>query len=104
MTLLCSLSDSWDHLVMDLGSTLVTFRMDDVVSFFLSEEIRRKSSDLAKKSLVVCRRSNNKGSKMTTSLERVDPNLMENQRLLESTRQNFGTMIRLGTSVKTVKI
>ena len=38
MTLLCSLLDSWDHLVMVLGSTLVTFKMDDVVSSLLSEE------------------------------------------------------------------
>ena len=43
-----------------------------------------------------------KGSKMT-SLERVDPNLMENQRLLESPRLNVGTVIRLGTFKKTVK-
>lgn len=43
------------------------------------------------------------GSKMTTSLERVDPNPVENQRLLQSPRQNVGTVIRLGTSVKTVK-
>ena len=42
------------------------------------------------------------GRKMT-SLERVDPNPMENQRLLESPRQNVGTVIRLGTSVKTIK-
>lgn len=39
MTLLCSLPDSWDHLVMALGSTIVTFRMDDVVSSLLSEEM-----------------------------------------------------------------
>ena len=37
MTLLCSLPDSWDHLVMALGSTIVTFKMDDVVSTLLSK-------------------------------------------------------------------
>ena len=42
MTLLCSLLDSWDHLMMALGSTLVTFRMDEVVSSLLSKEMRRK--------------------------------------------------------------
>ena len=40
---------------------------------------------------------------MTISLERVDPNPVENKKLLESPRQNVGTVIRLGTSVKTVK-
>ena len=44
-----------------------------------------------------------KGSKMTTSLERVDPNPVESQRLLESPRLNVGTVIRRGTFVKTVK-
>jgi hypothetical protein len=43
------------------------------------------------------------GSKMTKSLERVDPNPMENQRILESPMQNVGTVIRLGIFVKTVK-
>ena len=61
MTQLCSLSDSWDHLVMALGSTIVTFRMDDVVSALLSEEIQRKSSNLSKEALAVHGRSNDKG-------------------------------------------
>ena len=37
MTLLCSLPNSWDHLVMVIGSTFFTFKMDDVVSSLLSE-------------------------------------------------------------------
>ena len=45
MSLLCSLSDSWDHLVMVLGSTIVTFRMDDVVSSLLSKEMWRNYLD-----------------------------------------------------------
>ena len=61
MTLLCSLPDSWDHLVMALGNTIITFRMDDVVSALLSEEMRRKSLDSAKEALVVRGRSNDKG-------------------------------------------
>ena len=61
MTLLCCLLDSWDHLVMALGSTIVTFRMDDVVSSLLSEETRRKSSDSAKEALAVRGRSNDRG-------------------------------------------
>ena len=61
MTLLCSLSDSWDHLVMALGSTLVSFGMDDVVSLLLSKEMQRNSLDLAKEALAIRGRSNNRG-------------------------------------------
>ena len=43
------------------------------------------------------------GRKMTTSLERVDPNPMENERLLEIPMKNVGTVIRLGTFIKTIK-
>ena len=48
---------------MALGSTLITFKMDDVVSALLSEETRRKSLDSAKEALVVRGRSNDKGKK-----------------------------------------
>jgi hypothetical protein len=61
MTLLCSFPDSWDHLVMALGSTIITFRMDDVVSSLLSKETRRKSSDSATEALAVRGRSNDRG-------------------------------------------
>ncbi|WP_424677707.1 hypothetical protein [Enterobacter hormaechei] len=54
---MCSLPDSWDHLVMALGSTLVTFKMDDVVSSLLSEEMRRKASVSEKEALAVRGRS-----------------------------------------------
>ena len=63
MTLLCSLLDSWDHLVMALGSNFVTFRMDDVVSSLLSKETWRKSLDSTKESLVVQGRSNDRRKK-----------------------------------------
>ena len=63
MTLLCSLLDSWDHLVMVVGITIVTFRMDDVVSALLFKEMQRKSSDSSKEALAVCGRSNDKGKK-----------------------------------------
>lgn len=63
MTLLCFFLYLWDHLVMALKSTLVTFRMDDVVSSLLSEETQRKSLDLAKEALAIHDRSNNKGKK-----------------------------------------
>lgn len=76
MTLLFSLANSLDHLVMALGSTLVTFRMNDVVSSLLSEETKRKLLDLAKY-LLFTTDPIIEGSKMTTSLERIDSNLME---------------------------
>jgi len=37
-TLLCSLLDSWDHLVMGIRSTTTTFKMDEVVASLLSQE------------------------------------------------------------------
>ena len=61
MTPLCSLPNSWDHILMALGSTIITFRMDDVVSSLLSKETWRKSSDSAKEALFVHGRSNDRG-------------------------------------------
>jgi hypothetical protein len=46
ITLLCSLSDSWDNLIVAIGSTTQsTLKYEDVVTSFLSEEISRKSMD-----------------------------------------------------------
>jgi hypothetical protein len=46
ITMLCSLSDSWDNLVVEIGSTTQsTLKYEDVVSSLLSEEMRRKSMD-----------------------------------------------------------
>lgn len=53
MLLLCSLLDSWDHLVMVIGSVKTTFKMEDVVASLLLEEMRRKSSKMAKEALFV---------------------------------------------------
>lgn len=39
MTLLYSLPNSWDHLVMDIGRTTSTFKIDEVVSSLLSKEM-----------------------------------------------------------------
>ena len=44
ITLLCSLPDSWDNLVVAMGSsTKSTLKFEDIVSSLLSEEMRRKS-------------------------------------------------------------
>jgi hypothetical protein len=46
ITLLCSLLDSWDNLVVAIGSTTQsTLKYEDVVSSLLSEEMRQKSMD-----------------------------------------------------------
>jgi hypothetical protein len=44
ITLLCSFPDSWDNLVVAIGSTTQsTLKYEDVISSFLSEEMRWKS-------------------------------------------------------------
>jgi hypothetical protein len=46
ITFLCSLPDSWDNLVVAIGSlTQSTLKYEDVVASLLSEEMRRKSMD-----------------------------------------------------------
>jgi hypothetical protein len=46
ITLLCSLPDSWDNLVVAIGSTTQsTLKYEDVVASLLSEEMRKKSMD-----------------------------------------------------------
>jgi hypothetical protein len=63
MLLLCSLLDSWDHLVMAIGSTTSSFKMEDVVASLLLEEMRRKSSKMVKEALAIKGRSREKFKK-----------------------------------------
>ena len=42
--LLCSLLDSWDSLVMAIGSTFVILNIEDLATYLLYEEMRRKVS------------------------------------------------------------
>lgn len=61
MLILCSSSDTWDHLVMDIGNTKTTFKMKDVVFSLLSKEAWRISFEMSKEALVVRGRSKEKG-------------------------------------------
>ena len=46
ITLLCSLLDSWDNLVVGIGSsTMSTLKFEVIVSSLLSEEMRGKSME-----------------------------------------------------------
>lgn len=46
INLLCSLPDSWDNMVVTIGSvTQSTLKFEDVVASFLSEDMRRKSME-----------------------------------------------------------
>jgi hypothetical protein len=42
---MCSFPNSWDSLVVAIGSNATTLKFDDVVSSLLSEEMRRKTMD-----------------------------------------------------------
>jgi hypothetical protein len=51
MTLLCSFPNSWDNLVMAIGSTVKTLVLHEVVASLFSEEMRKKSSETTSKAL-----------------------------------------------------
>lgn len=59
--LLCSLPDSWDSLVMAIGSTSIVLKMEDVVGSLFYEEMRRNISLNAKEALSVHRRPKERG-------------------------------------------
>eukprot|EP00253_Pinus_taeda_P033884 PITA_33884 len=42
-SLLCSLPDSWDSLVIAIGSNATALHFDEIVSSFLTEEMRQKN-------------------------------------------------------------
>ena len=63
MLLLCSLPNSWDHLVMAIRSTTTQLKMDVVVVALLLEEMRKRSSEVAREVLVVRNQSRDNNKK-----------------------------------------
>eukprot|EP00253_Pinus_taeda_P026573 PITA_26573 len=45
ISLLCSLPDSWDSLVIAIGSNATALKFDEIVSALLTEEMRRKNME-----------------------------------------------------------
>ena len=45
ISLLCSLPDSWDSLVIAIGSNTTTLNFDEIVSALLSEEMRQRNME-----------------------------------------------------------
>eukprot|EP00253_Pinus_taeda_P019432 PITA_19432 len=45
ISLLCSLPDSWDSLVIAIGSNATALQFDEIVSTLLTEEMRQKNMD-----------------------------------------------------------
>jgi len=43
--LLCSLPNSWDSLVVAIGSNISTFKFNEIISSLLSEEMRQKNME-----------------------------------------------------------
>eukprot|EP00253_Pinus_taeda_P008563 PITA_08563 len=45
ISLMCSLPDSWDSMVITIGSNATTLQFDEIVSSLLTEEMRRKNME-----------------------------------------------------------
>jgi hypothetical protein len=55
INLLCSFSDSWDSLVMALGSNTTTLSLENMVASLFSEEMRRRNMEGSTKDALVVR-------------------------------------------------
>ena len=100
--LLCSLPNSWDSLVMAIGSTLVVLKMEDVVGSLLSEEMRRKVSLNAKDALSFHGRPRERGRNKKQHGHSKSKNKGD-QTLLVSPRQSARIVANLDTFERTAK-
>jgi hypothetical protein len=57
ISLLCYLPDSWDSLVVAIGSNTISLNFDEVVSSLLSEEMRRKNMEGQDHRRIICKRT-----------------------------------------------
>jgi hypothetical protein len=55
ISLLCSFPNSWDSLVVAIGSNATTLALEYVVAYLLSEEMRRKNMEGSTKDALVVR-------------------------------------------------
>jgi hypothetical protein len=55
INLLCSFPDSWDNLVVAIESNTTTLVLEDMVAYFLSEEMRRNIMEGSTKDALVVR-------------------------------------------------
>ena len=68
ISLLCSLPDSWDSLVIAIGSNATALQFDEIVSALLTEEMRRKNMESQNgDALSVRGRSQNKNKNKSSS-------------------------------------
>jgi hypothetical protein len=95
ITLLCSLSNSWDNLLVAIGSTTQsTLKYEDVVSSLLSGEIRQKIMDShSTYALFVRGRTQDRNPSKTS---RVDLNIQVDLSLQENLRGNDGSVVKQG--------
>ena len=61
--MLCPLPNSWDYLMMVIGSTTTQLKMDQIVDALVSKEMQRKSSEVSKEVLIIQGRVNDKRKK-----------------------------------------
>jgi len=67
---LCSLPDSWDSLVIAIGSNATALQFDEIVSSLLTEEMRRKNMESWNGDALFIRRQSQNRNKIRSSSRR----------------------------------